>query len=765
MPSLRAWRMPGLAGLLLLALALLFWKLRILDTGVNLELTLENVDLYNSHYPMTWFGFRALREGRLPLWNPWQFVGEPFLAAYYGGLFYPLNAIYLVTSVPLGMELSGVLHMGLAAGGMAALARRLRIDWPGALVAAFTFAWSGWFVFSTNQPRILAAIAWLPWTLWLLDRVLAGERRAGLVFTLGVAAQLLIGDAEHVLHGLLAGALLVVLRVCELAARGAWRDALARSARCVGGVAVAVGLTAFQLLPTLELVQRSARSAGGLDVLHAVGSGAYTSALFLSQAAETTGWVTVGALPLIAALLALGRGRGALPWLLGAAMALIGTQLVLGGALFRLYHELPLAQLFRRPYKFLDVYACGQALLAGLAVARLGDEADATRRELWSDARWLGALVLAALALYFLHDAGRSSPWLAALLLALALYGASAGRTLRRAAVALVVGVQLASLFFGSANTYVRPVQRQEVLAARREIFSAPRARGDQSRVYVSPHLWATPGLSLKQGMLNEVGVSNDYEPLALARYAEFFGAVSPWRSPDGLFSGRYRLVDDIKWCLLDLTGTRYYVVRRTEEAASRMSAHPPGPDGEGFRLIAGGEVQVYEREAALPRAWWVPRARDVRDGAEALAALCAPGFDPRGEVVLERAGGGVAGAAIEAAPGDGAEPQRARVAIDAYAPEQVDITVDAPRPGWLVLSDLHYPGWRATVNGNEAPIERANHLFRGVRVGAGHSALRFEFRPASLRNGALVSGATALSLAAGLGLWAWRGRRAAGAV
>jgi hypothetical protein len=35
---------------------------------VNLELTLDNIDLYDSHYPMTWFGFGAAR-GRLR-WNP-----------------------------------------------------------------------------------------------------------------------------------------------------------------------------------------------------------------------------------------------------------------------------------------------------------------------------------------------------------------------------------------------------------------------------------------------------------------------------------------------------------------------------------------------------------------------------------------------------------------------------------------------------------------------------------------------------------------------
>jgi hypothetical protein len=747
MASLRAGRAAGLAGLVLLALSLLFWKLRILDTGVNLELTLDNIDLYDSHYPMTWFGFGALREGRLPLWNPWQFAGEPFLAAYYAGLFYPLNAIYLVTSVPLGIEISGAAHMLLGAGGMAALARRLRFDWPGALLAGLTFVWSGWFVFSTNQPRILSAMAWMPWTCWLLDRVLAGERRAGFAFAVAIAAQLLIGDAEHVLHGWLAGALLAALRLGELAARGAWRAALTRGALCAAGLLAGAGLAAFQLLPTVELVGLSARASGSFDVRNAIAQGAYTPGKFLFQAAQSSRWVAVGVLPLVAALLALGRGRGALPWLLGAGTALAGAQLSFGGALFRAYHELPFADLFRRPYKFLDLYVFGQALLAGLALARLSDWAGTPRRRLWSDPRWLAALATAALLLVFLHRSNGENPELAALLLALALYGALGAGPLRRAALLLVAGIQLTSLFWGSSNPFVRPLLRTETLAAQREIFPSVRARGDQARVYLSPRLWAAPGLSLKQGMLNGVGVSNDYEPLALARYAEYFGSVSPWRSPDGLFNGRYRLVGDTHWGLLDLTGTRFYVVQRKEEAAVRMRQLPPGPGGAGFQLISDGEIQVFERAAALPRAWWVPRARDVRSSVAALVALRSPGFDPRREVILERDGESHPAQAPE---GDaGAPTPDARVSIEAYAPEQVEISVQAPQPGWLVLSDLHYPGWRATVNGIPAPIERANHLFRAVRVAAGASAVRFEYRPASLRRGALVSLVSALLLAA----------------
>jgi hypothetical protein len=747
MASLRGPRAAALAGLLLLALTLLFWKLRILDSGVKLQLTLQNIDLYDSHYPMTWFGFGALREGRLPLWNPWQFSGEPFLAAYYAGLFYPLNAIYLLVPVPLGIELSGVLHMLLGAAGMAALARRLRIDWPGALLAAFGFVWSGWFVFSTNQPRILSAVAWMPWTCWLVDRVLAGERRSGIALALAIGAQLLIGDAEHVLHGWLAAALLAALRLAQLAAGGAWREALARGALCAGCLLAGAGLAAFQLLPTAELVARSARALSDFDVRQARLQGFITPRNFLIQAAQTRHWVTVGVLPLVAALLALGRGRGALPWLLGAGAALLGAQLSFGGTLFRLYHELPFADLFRRPFKFLDLYAFGQALLAGLALARLGDQADLPRSRLWRDPRWLTALLVAALLAGFLYHTARGNPWLLALLGSLLLYGVGRGSAPRRAAALLIAAIQLGSLFFGSSNQYVRPVRRPETLAAQRELFPIVRARGDLARVYLSPRLWSVPGFSLKQGMLNGVGVSNDYEPLALARYAEYFGAVSPWRSPDGLFNGRYQLTGDTNWRLLDLTGTRFYAVHSKEEAAFRMGQQPAGDSG--FQKLADGEIQVFERTAALPRAWWVPEAREVASPGAALSALRSPGFDPRREVVLELPPGAARPAppAGSAAPSDlGTEPE---VAIQAYAPEQVDVSVRAPRPGWLVLSDLHYPGWIASVNGVPAPIERANHLFRAVGVSAGESEVRFEYRPASLRHGALVSLATALGLTA----------------
>ena len=70
-------------------------------------------------------------------------------------------------------------------------------------------------------------------------------------------------------------------------------------------------------------------------------------------------------------------------------------------------------------------------------------------------------------------------------------------------------------------------------------------------------------------------------------------------------------------------------------------------------------------------------------------------------------------------------------------------VEVDTESPGILVLHDIYYPGWEATVDGVRRPILRANLLFRGVEITKGHHVVRFDFRPTSIEN--LIAAATDL--------------------
>ena len=97
-------------------------------------------------------------------------------------------------------------------------------------------------------------------------------------------------------------------------------------------------------------------------------------------------------------------------------------------------------------------------------------------------------------------------------------------------------------------------------------------------------------------------------------------------------------------------------------------------------------------------------------DDAQALGWLADPAFDPRATVILPAD----PGLDLPAGP-PAALPAGPAVAVQSYAPEHIALAVDTPADGMLVLSELHYPGWRATIDGEPAEIWRANAGLRAL--------------------------------------------------
>jgi hypothetical protein len=153
-----------------------------------------------------------------------------------------------------------------------------------------------------------------------------------------------------------------------------------------------------------------------------------------------------------------------------------------------------------------------------------------------------------------------------------------------------------------------------------------------------------------------------------------------------------------------------------------------------------------------MPRAWLAEETRVIEDPRAQLARLAAPDFDPRREVILDS----VDSATHLPTPPPHPEGSPGSARIVRYEPEWVAIEVEAERPALLVLSDLHYPGWEATLDGSPAEILRADYLFRAVGVPAGRSQVVFRYRPGSLWIGAALSGIGVLAA----GGWLFVGTR-----
>jgi len=128
----------------------------------------------------------------------------------------------------------------------------------------------------------------------------------------------------------------------------------------------------------------------------------------------------------------------------------------------------------------------------------------------------------------------------------------------------------------------------------------------------------------------------------------------------------------------------------------------------------------------------WVGCGRIVAGGNAALEAVRSLSFDPDGEVILE---GDPAEPALPCIPGGA--PGSVQILED--NPGRIVLDVQAERPGWLLLSDTWYPGWKATVDGENRPVYRADYLFRGVALDAGQQRVVFEYRPVSFTMGLLL--------------------------
>ncbi|MFQ5340606.1 MAG: YfhO family protein [Anaerolineae bacterium] len=180
-------------------------------------------------------------------------------------------------------------------------------------------------------------------------------------------------------------------------------------------------------------------------------------------------------------------------------------------------------------------------------------------------------------------------------------------------------------------------------------------------------------------------------------------------------------------------------------------------------------DVAIYDNLDALPRAFVVYQAQVVADNETALSIIDDPNFDPRREVLLANSaaevgkwGAGELGrksktfneAQAFAPLHPGAPAPRLE-----YSPRRVEIQAELDQPGYLVLLDSYYPGWRASVDGRPEPVWRADVLFRAVALERGRHSITFAYDPLTFKIGSAVSlvALAGLAIAAAWLLLRWR--------
>jgi hypothetical protein len=160
---------------------------------------------------------------------------------------------------------------------------------------------------------------------------------------------------------------------------------------------------------------------------------------------------------------------------------------------------------------------------------------------------------------------------------------------------------------------------------------------------------------------------------------------------------------------------------------------------------ILYGDKAIGFRETYLPRAFLVPDYR-AAPPQEVLDILTSPDFDPRRTVILENED--------EARrPGTGFQNSflSEKVEVTTYRPDTLVLDSSSQAAGYLFLSEIHYPGWKATIDDRPAKILRGNYLFRVIPVPEGRHRIRMQFDPWTIKLGSVLSAVTLLVILASL--------------
>ena len=217
--------------------------------------------------PFPAYAARRLQSGDLPLWNPDNMLGAPFIGNMQSALFYPLNWPQLLGPGGPLIVASAWLKLFVALLGMYLLAREVaRVGPAAAGIAAVSYG-LGAFVVAWLLYSLASAAVWLPWLWWATARLVArpGPRPLA-ALALVAALSLLGGHPETALHMALAAGLWLLFQLWQtgplqprrvVVTLGAW----------VAGYALGALLAAIQIAPFIDYLTQSAalRARSGAD--------------------------------------------------------------------------------------------------------------------------------------------------------------------------------------------------------------------------------------------------------------------------------------------------------------------------------------------------------------------------------------------------------------------------------------------------------------------------------------------------------------------
>jgi hypothetical protein len=237
------------------------------------------------------------------------------------------------------------------------------------------------------------------------------------------------------------------------------------------------------------------------------------------------------------------------------------------------------------------------------------------------------------------------------------------------------------------------------------------------------------PALLLGRSVLFEVPDTLGYSPVQLPGYWAYVHATN--RLPI-FYNAAVMQVPTLSD--LRLLGARFLIV-------PKGISEPLPPGVLGRTVETEGAYRLVEIDDAEPRASVVPSWTVVSGERAALDAVLEPGFDPAAVAVLESDPGSTP--AVDGP--DGAATYREA------SPEDVRLEAEASVPSILLVRNAWDEGWSATLDGRSVPVLRTDGFLQGIALAPGRHDIRLTYREPAIGTGLALSGIAWLGLAVAL--------------
>lgn len=808
----RAFASAGAVGLLLLLTVAYFWPFVFLGeviapTDLLLKyppwsslapegFTLKNhlrSDIVDGALPKLSQYREAVTQGGFPLWSPLEGQGRPFATQLLRSFFYPLTALIVLFPVAQGFSLMMMAKLFLSGLFMHLFLRRLDVGHAGSLLGGIAYMFSGfnivWLMWRHTAVSSFAPLLFLQ-TENLLRRPTLGNTA---LLSLVIAVMVLAGFPAVAGYFFYAVGLYFIVRLAQIFLKDRQVWTALRTGGAFGlSFTLGAGLTAFQVLPTLELADfvdigsRSALSLYSLPDEQAVqlvfpnffGNqvfGAFHGRLNLNETSGYVGIITL-VIALFGLLLAVRRQRISAAFFGG--LAFIPLLIIYDiGPFPSLIRQLPVFDL-NSNIRTLSVFGFAAAAMAAFGL----DDLLRIRLTGWSHRivplalSGLAAVLAAAVAILasqmngkraILRDILGDLPFVD-----LQFLGSLDFESFRLATVAF--GITIVLLFVLLLAFHFRRPLPATVLAAGilvlviGDLFVfAYRQNPTVPSSYFYP---TTPAIEFLQENASpyERVASFDFTFMRPGTEA-FYGLSSPFSHT--LYPQRQRQLitafseeafrsatalsplsrsTRFDSPIIDLLGIKFVTV------ASDVDLFQTAPALEDhYELVYANplELRIYRNRDFAP-AFVVPSIKLEENPATILGNLQQSDFDPRAVAFIE-----------EPSPagwfaGEGSSsPSAASVRVKEYGFNSITYEVDTDTKALLVTHELYYPGWSASVDSDAVEIYRTNYIFRGVFVDPGHHEVRFTYRPASFNKGVVISAVTLFGVA-GLVAFDWTRKR-----